>query len=80
MPILGSLYIENLILVAGIAGMSTDLLLIELDKEGEEEDDGYTSSLELAVGISVLLSENSTMEDERIAIKLKKYSLNLNLI
>ena len=80
MPILGSLYIENLILVAGIAGMSTDLLLIELDKEGEEEDDGYTSSLALAVGIPVLLSENSTMEDERIAIILKKYSINLNRI
>jgi hypothetical protein len=36
MPILGSLYIENLILVAGIAGISMDLLLIELEEEGEE--------------------------------------------
>jgi hypothetical protein len=37
------------------------------------------TSLALAVGIPVLLSANSTMEDEIIAIMLKKYNLNLNL-
>jgi hypothetical protein len=74
----GSLYIENLILVAGIAGISTDLLLIELEEE--KRDDVSTSSLVLTAEISVLLFGNSTMEDETMAITIKKYSINLNLI
>ena len=77
MPISGSLYIENLILVAGIAGISKDLLLIGLEEE--DKADASASARLLTSDVLILLSKNdaTAMEDKRIVNMTRKYNINI---
>jgi hypothetical protein len=81
MPILELSYVENLILEADITGISTDLLLIELD--GKEDKADACKSVGLmnnSNSNSTYLPENSAnASKEKIIIVtiFKKYGLNV---
>ena len=75
MPIVGLSYIENLILDTGIAGILTDLLLIESEEEDKAVAFASTGSLINDNSVWILIPENSA-NDKRTVIMIRQCNLN----
>lgn len=72
MPIVGLLYIENLILDTGIAGILTDLLLIESEEEDKAVAFASAGSLINDNSVWILIPENSA-NDKRTVIMIREW-------
>ena len=81
MPIVGLSYLENLILDAGIAGISTDLLLIKSEEEDNATAFASAGPLTNDSSVWILIPENIantiiTIEDKRTVIMIRECNLN----